>query len=162
MVILVALGMGTASSRVQAEVTCKPLFGHFESQVVTNFDPSDPDACTSPIGFCTDGRVIGGLQGSFRLTVGSFIPVNALSGVDSPVAFFVGESVITIKNTGDRLVGTDTGALNQANGQIATLLTFTEGTGQLFGASGQIVISGTADAVTGTNIGDFRGEVCTP
>lgn len=126
------------SSPARAEVTCKPLLGHFESEVVTNFDPNDPDACASPIGFCTDGMVIGGLQESFRLTVGSFIPVEALPGVDSPVAFFVGESVITIKNSGDQLVGTDTGALNQANGQITTLLTFTEGTGRFAGAAGQI------------------------
>lgn len=146
-----------AGGPAAAEVKCDPLYGHFESRVVLNFDPNDPNVCTSPVGFCTDGEVIGGLQGTFRLTVGEFIDAT----LDPPVSFFVGESVITIKNTGDQLIGSDTGALNLAEGQIATLLTFVGGSGAFAGATGNIVISGVADFASGVNIGDFRGEVCT-
>ena len=169
-------GYSLAGGQANAGVGCNPLFGRFESRVV---DPSDPDACTSPIGFCTDGTVIGGLRGTFRLTVETFIFVSELSSRTDPLelmpfAFIVGESVIQVKDDddddddddrltgGSTLTGIDTGALDTVEGQIATLLTFTEGTGTFEGASGHIVISGVADEATGINIGEYRGEVCTP
>jgi hypothetical protein len=163
--LLIAIAMMAAAvgGAAEAEAGCKSLFGHFASQAVMNFDPTDPNACTSPVGFCTDGKVIGGLQGTFRLTLEELIPATFDPETGEPrVSFFVGESRITIKNTGEQLIGTDTGALDFIEGQIATLLTFTGGTGAFDGASGHIVISGVADFATGVNIGDFRGEVCTP
>lgn len=163
-ILVIAVVVATIADRAAAaDVSCKPLFGHFESRVVTNFDPADPAACLSPVKFCTDGTVIGGLQGTFRLTIDQFIPATSVPDTGQPkVQFFIGESVISDKTSGDRLIATDTGALNLLTGQIATLLTFDSGTGAFTGATGHIVISGTADFATGINIGDFRGEVCTP
>lgn len=161
-IIALALAATLTGPEAAAGVTCKPLFGHFESTVVTNFDPTVPGTCFSPVGFCTDGTVIGGLQGTFRLTIEEFIAGTFVPETGQPqVQFFIGESVVTDKISGDQLIGTDTGALNLLNGQIATLLTFDGGTGAFDGASGHIVITGVADFANGANIGDFRGEVCT-
>lgn len=162
LVIATALTVTLIGQEAAANVTCKPLFGHFESTVVTNFDPTVPGTCFSPVGFCTDGTIIGGLQGTFRLTIEEFIAGTFVPGTGQPqVQFFIGESVVTDKTSGDQLIGTDTGTLNLLNGQIATLLTFDGGTGAFDGASGHIVITGAADFANGANIGDFRGEVCT-
>lgn len=156
LLIATALAVTLIGPPAAADISCKPLFGHFESRVI-------PEACLSPVGFCTDGTVIGGLQGTFQLTIEEFIAGTFVPGTGQPqVQFFIGESVVTDKTSGDQLIGTDTGALNLLNGQIATLLTFDGGTGAFVGASGHIVITGVADFVNGINIGDFRGEVCTP
>lgn len=154
------LAMTIGNSGPAEAAKCRPLLGHFESQVVP---------CAAPEGlFCTSGTVIGGLRGTFRLTIEEFAPATFVAdpanagGVVPLVQFFVGESVISLKHAGDTLVGVDTGALNLHQGQIATLLTFDGGSGAFDGASGHIVITGIADFATGTNIGDYRGEVCTP
>lgn len=151
--VCVALMALTGRADADDGLECRPLHGEFVSQVA-------PVGCTSPVGFCTQGQVVGDLRGGFALMVESFLPAPGASGAKVPVQFFVGESVVTFEPGGDQLIGTDTGALNFSSGTIGTLLTFTEGTGDLKDASGHIVISGLADFLTGVNFGTYRGELC--
>lgn len=150
--IAACLALVAVAGRADADddLRCRPLEGEFVSQVALA-------GCQSPVGFCTQGQVVGDLRGGFALTVESFLPA---PGANVPVQFFVGESVITIEPGGDRLIGTDTGALNFDSGTIGTLLTFTRGDGDLADASGHIVISGIANFETGVNFGTYRGELC--
>lgn len=132
---------------------CRPVNGHSVTQV------GRPPECDSSVGFCTRGKVIGGLQGDLHLTATSFVPAG--DATIPAVSFFTGRGVIQGKN-GDVLVGTDAGAIDLASGKAATLITWTGGTAQFDGASGQIRVSADLDAATGTVVSDYRGELCTP
>lgn len=122
--------------------------------------------------FCTKGKVIGGLQAQFELTLTSQIPANFLMPTDltppqrtvPTVIFFTGLSDIQMKH-GGRVFGTDTGALDTdpfGDGHFASLITFTGGDGDFAGASGHIVLDANADLSVGTVSGDYTGEICVP
>jgi hypothetical protein len=114
----------TAALATVAEAECKPVNGHSETQIVP---------CPAPL--CTQGRLIGGLQGRLSLTATGLSP-SGPTGLPT-VSFFTGQSVIEAKD-GSILVGTDTGAIDFATGKVATLITWVDGTGKFAGASGQI------------------------
>jgi hypothetical protein len=131
-----------------ADQQCKPVVGHFEAHVVP------PPDCTAP--FCSAGRVWGGIQGSYTFTMTTIVP----SGAAPSIMFFTGQSAITLKS-GDLLHGTDTGALDLGPlGGFASLITFTGGTGDMAGATGQIRLRG--ELGEGTTSGDYIGTLCKP
>ena len=125
---------------------CKPVVGHFEAQVVP------PPECTAP--FCSAGRVWGGIQGDYTFAMERFEPSLAVPSI----FFFTGKSVITLKS-GDQLLGTDTGSLDVGPlGGFASLITFTGGTGDMTGATGQIRLRG--EITETTTSGDYVGILC--
>ena len=133
-----------------AEQTCKPVVGHFEAQVVP---PAD-----CPAAFCTTGRVWGGIQGNYSFVMTTIQPSFAVP----TIMFFTGQSAITLKS-GDLLHGTDTGALDLGPlGGFASIITFTGGTGEYTGATGQIRLRGELDQAAGTTTGDYIGTLCKP
>lgn len=139
------------SSHSFAEMLCKPVHGRFQSQV----QPPGM-VCTSPVGLCTKGQVIGGLQADFDLTVNSLFPADP---VNIPtVMFFTGISTMHIKG-GGLIIGADAGALDTdplGDGHFSSLITFVEG------ASGHIILTANADLAAGVVGGDYSGELCTP
>lgn len=138
------------SSPAFADPQCKPVTGHFEAQVVP------PPDCPAP--FCTAGRVWGGIQGDYSFAMTTIQP----SGAVPSIMFFTGQSAIALKN-GDVLNGTDTGTLDLGPaGGFASLITFTGGTGDFAGATGQIKLRGQLDQAAGTTAGDYVGTLCTP
>jgi len=149
-IMLMALGgVLQVTNKAIAEDKCKPVNGHFCSQVVD---------CTSPGALlCTEGRLIGGIQGDYEATITSFIP----SGDPTipAVQFYIGKSVTHTKN-GD-LYATDAGAFDFSNGDFAALLTITGGTGCFEGASGHLYVFGNSDFATGITTGDYKGEIST-
>jgi hypothetical protein len=150
MKILVSFGVMLVMSSGQAfaDPQCKPVNGQFEAQVVP------PPDCTAP--FCTAGRVWGGIQGSYAFAMTTLQP----SGAVPSIMFFTGQSAITLKS-GDALHGTDTGTLDLGpDGGFASLITFTGGTGEFAGATGQIKLRGQLDQAAGTTIGDYLGTLC--
>jgi hypothetical protein len=76
------------------------------------------------------------------------------------VSFFTGRSEIEARD-GSRLVGIDTGAIDFATGKVATLITWTEGTGAFAGTSGQIRVLADLQP-DDTVLSEYRGELCTP
>jgi hypothetical protein len=145
--VLITLCLANAAF---ADQQCKPVVGHFEAHVVP------PPDCTAP--FCSAGRVWGGIQGSY-----TFAMTTIESSVVVPsIMFFTGQSAITLKS-GDLLHGTDTGALDLGPlGGFASLITFTGGTGEMAGATGQIRLRGQLDLAEGTTSGDYIGTLCKP
>src|SRR4029450_4529032 len=87
----------TAALATVAEAECKPVNGHSETQIVP---------CPAPL--CTQGRLIGGLQGRLSLTATGLSP-SGPTGLPTG-SFFTGQSGIEAKD-GSILVGTDTGPL---------------------------------------------------
>ena len=142
---LVVLAMATLPAVAEAE--CKPVDGHSQTRIVP---------CSAPQ--CTEGRVIGGLQGRLNFTATGLIPSGA-TGLPT-VSFLTGRSVIEAKD-GSTLTGIDTGVIDFATGKVATLITWTDGTGRFAGASGRIRVL--ADVQTdGAVVGDYSGELCVP
>ena len=142
------------SRLLQARQTCRPLNGHFEARLVP------PPDCVSPVGVCTGGRVWGGLQGDYQFTMSKLVPT---AEQETPsIFFFTGRSVV--HTTGGDLLGVDTGTLDLPPGQggFASLITWTGGTGDYAGATGQIRLRGFLDGFAGTTSGDYDGSICVP
>ena len=147
-IAFIAAAALSVSTATYADQTCKPVVGHFEAQVVP------PPDCAAP--FCSAGRVWGGIQGTYTFAMTTIQP----SGAVPSIMFFTGQSVITLKS-GDQLHGTDTGSLDLSPlGGFASLITFTGGTGDMAGATGQIRLRGELDQAAGTTTGDYIGTVC--
>jgi hypothetical protein len=137
-----------------AQQNCKPVVGSFEARVVP---PAPFGTCTAV--FCTEGRVWGGLQGTYTFEMPA--PPIASGAVPS-IAFFTGESVVTTQG-GDVVYGTDTGSLDFGpNGGFASLISFHRGTGTAQNANGQIRLRGQLDPIAGVTAGDYVGTLCTP
>jgi hypothetical protein len=153
---ILLLAMGVAPAR--GEQACKPVIGHFEASVV----PPGEAHCPPVEGaFCTAGRVWGGIQGEYEFVMTGATPSALIGGVPT-VLFFTGQSDVTLKS-GDHVYGIDTGSIDLPPGQggFASLITFSGGSGQMAGASGQIRLRGEFNAAEGTTSGDYIGSVCT-
>jgi hypothetical protein len=150
LVIALILIGGAGAARVTADQSCKPVVGSFEARVVP------PPDCLAV--FCTEGRVWGGLQGTYAFTM----PTPPISSGFGAISFFTGDSDVTTKS-GDHVFGKDTGTIDFGpDGGFASLITFTGGTGALAGTSGQIRLRGQLDPVAFTTSGDYLGTICTP
>ena len=143
----------TAASSAYADQTCKPVNGSFLAHVVP---PPPVGDCVAA--FCTEGRVWGGVQGTYRFNMTTL----QNSGAVPSIFFFTGQSEITLKSA-DIVLGTDTGSLDLGpNAGFASLITFTGGTGEKQNASGQIRLRGELSQTAGTTAGDYVGTICTP
>jgi hypothetical protein len=140
-----------------AERTCSPVVGHFEASVVPPGSGHCPDVADT---FCTAGRVWGGIQGTYQFIMNAATPAAALGGPPT-VLFFTGSSDVALKS-GDHVVGTDTGSIDlpPGLGGFASLITFSGGTGNMSGATGQIRLRGEFNASEGTTSGDYIGSLC--
>lgn len=133
-----------------AKNKCFPVQGTFKSQTLP------PDECTSPVAFCTQGVLTGGLWGDYEFVAQQFIPANERT---VPLAnFYTGFSYVFTRR--GELQLTDTGALDLAAGRISALLTATGGTGDFEQATGYLYVYGASDPATGVNSGRYRGEIC--
>lgn len=139
------------------EPVCKPVTGHFESVVVP---PGQGQCPLLPGILCTTGRIWGGIQGNYQFVVTNVVPSVIVSGLPE-IIFFTGKSTILSKD-GDQLFDTDTGSIDTVRGGFASLVTFSGGTGSMYGATGQIRLRGKLDGATGTTWGDYTGDLCTP
>ena len=140
--------------RADARQSCRPVNGHFEAHLVP------PPDCLSPVGVCTGGRVWGGLQGDYQFTMSKLVPT---AEPETPsIFFFTGRSIV--HTGGGDLHGVDTGTIDLPPGQggFASLITWTGGTGEWAGATGQIRLRGFLDAAAGTTSGDYEGSICVP
>jgi hypothetical protein len=150
LVIALVLAAGAGATRVTADQSCKAVVGSFEARVVP------PPDCLAV--FCTEGRVWGGLQGTYQFTM----PAPPIYSGFGAISFFTGDSDVTTKS-GDHVFGKDTGTIDFGpDGGFASLITFTGGTGTLAGTTGQIRLRGQLDPVEGTTSGDYLGRICTP
>jgi len=150
--LLLASALGICAGAAMAQ-NCKDVTGHFTSQQVL------PPSCTSPVGSCTAGQLIGGIQGSFTATATQLL-VSA-DFATTGVLHFTGDIVVTTKD--GNLVIKDAGTIDVASGEghVADVSKIISGTGSLTGATGFLRVQGTFTAAAGGD-GDYRGRICTP
>jgi hypothetical protein len=131
---------------------CRPVWGGYSSAPAM--------ICTSPVGYCTEGDLWGWLRGDY-----GFIMNTSVSAADPTVPgvfFYTGRSVMDL-DSGDQLLGTDTGTVDLSpvgTAKMAGLITITGGAGRFAGAPGHLVLNGNLDFVTGEVTGTYLGEVC--
>lgn len=149
--VAMVLLIGTSEAMAQK---CKTVHGHAIDQVLV---PSPP--CTSLLGVCVSGRVIGGLKGDFFATVTSITP-----SIDTPVTAVVFETADTVLHTKDGDLQTKEAVAYNADptghGDLGNVMTVVGGTGKWVGATGRLRVWGnltpTESDVT------YEGEVCLP
>lgn len=154
LVSLVFVGVSAAPTEAEAHRRgCFPIRGGFEAV------PADPADCTSPVGFCTEGRLTGSLNGSYFFTMDDTMPADELLPA---INFFTGVSDITTRR-GATIQGIDTGTIDldpTRFGALSSLITFTSGTGYLRRATGQIQVQGNLDFASGGTGGRYTGRLC--
>ena len=103
-VLLTAVALPLTIGIGHAQSKCKPVNGHIVSELLTG-----PE-CTSPVGLCTSGRFIGGINGDFvfiatrslsmkqavglvrlKLPYGNCPAIIASPGYDAPLSPALGE-----------------------------------------------------------------------
>jgi hypothetical protein len=139
-----------AAARPASASECKPVLGHFTSSPVTA-------GCASPVPFCTAGRLIGGIHGSYAFTMLTASP----AAVPNPagVTFYTGRSEVSLDH-GGTVVLADAGAIDlnpSGSGKMAALLSVVGGA-----TSGFLQLRGSIDFATGGVTGDYFGEICGP
>lgn len=158
---LPAESQGAASSREKVQhsrTRCKKIGGKFQATVLP------PEACDSPVGFCTRGSLSGSLQGTYDLRVEQFSsPQDARIAA---VSFFTGTSSVS-SSLGD-FIAVDTGSINLGEsddpgaGRFSTLLTVLSPEAPSPGAieSGYLHVTGGSGAEPGTVKGRYSGRIC--
>jgi hypothetical protein len=152
--VLLGAGMmlGSATpATASSSKACKKVLGTFSAYNLP------PEACLSPVGFCTEGKLSGNLKGTYSFVMSAATPAGEPEAPN--VTFFQGDSVVTT-HKGDVYEAVDTGAINLDppgtlnSGRFSTLLTFVDGAG------GHLWIQGTSDLAAGTVKGVYSGLVC--
>ncbi len=116
-----------------------------------------PAECSSPVGICTHGTLVGGFPSTYDFVADTLVPTG------SPGEFaYTGHSVITTRQ-GARLLGSDSGHLTiRADGTapFVTTVHLVGGTRQYEGATGQFVAPGVLTLATGATVGSYEATVC--
>lgn len=123
--------------------------------------PLQPPPCADTTKPCTEGTLTGALAGTYTFTRTNKDAIQSgVTGAAASVGFYVGESVVTLKNGNAELRGTDAGALDSARGGLASLITWTGGTGAMQHATGQIQVRGQFSPQEQVFSGDYVGTLC--
>ncbi len=151
---VLAAGLVAAPAAVSAKPECKTVNGHISSEVVETLPNGDP--CPSPLGICTVGRFIGGIQGEFYFVAEDFV---ANPDTDNPLVQFT-TGLIELETDGGGLTLRDASAVSfDADGLFGSVQTIIDGTGDFAGASGRLRAYGVF--MNGCVSCDYRGEICT-
>ncbi len=148
----VASILGVPATRAAADAACRPVLGHFTSTPAAD--------CQSPVGFCTAGRLIGGIQGTYRFTMYALAP----AGDPNPpgVMFYTGRSEIRL-DRGGAVFAADAGAIDldpAGSGKMSALLSILGGADGREGARGWLHLRGSLDLASGGVTGEYVGEIC--
>jgi hypothetical protein len=119
-----------------------------------------PPDCPSPLGLCSHGKIIGGglLNGTSQATLLSVAPSAGLGNLVPPSKISVVEdSVITTEH--GTLTLREVGIVDNANGEIVSLLDVLGGTERFEGSTGVLSFRGMFTDPTNFE-GDLTGEIC--
>jgi hypothetical protein len=102
-ILLTAVALPLTMGIGHAQSNCKPVKGHIVSELLTG-----PE-CTSPVGLCTSGRFIGGINGKFVFIATSLTTHQDTSVTD--VVHYTGD--ITISTRHGDIFDKDAGAFTR-------------------------------------------------
>ncbi len=151
---MVAAAMMMIGANANAAGQCVKVAGYFDLHEVAG------TACTSPVGVCTAGNFVGGMNGRYMSPF--FTVTETAETPKTGVVLFTAETVIERARVGSRtgkLVLSEGGAYSTPDGAFGQLFTVTSGTGGLAGATGTLRGMGTYQAATGGNA-IYSGEIC--
>lgn len=131
-----------------------PVSGTFTSRLQQP-DPACPDS-EKP---CTAGKLTGVLTGDYTFTKTRGMHSDA-EGAALSVKFYVGKSAVVLDQGRGEVTGIDTGAVDEKRGTLASMITWTGGTGAMQNATGQIRVRGMFDPKEGAFTGDYVGTLC--
>jgi hypothetical protein len=140
----------TAVTGVRAADGCKDVAGTFTAVA--------PATCASPIGLCTQGQLVGGLEATYEFVGDTSIPID----FDPLTVVYTGHSVITTK-AGAVLYGQDTGIMffnPDGTADFVTTVDIAGGTRQYQRATGELIAPGVLDLATGDTVGTYSGTIC--
>jgi len=145
LVAVAALGVATGA----AAKPCKAYTGTF-----TAVAPAD---CSSPVGICTHGTLVGDFPSTYDFVADTLVPTG------NPGEFaYTGHSLITSR-TGATLLGSDSGLLTiQPDGTavFVTTVQLVGGTRQYEGVTGQFIAPGVLNLGTGATVGSYTATIC--
>jgi hypothetical protein len=146
-VVAVLLCGALATSRAEADPRCRSVSGVLVSSLVSGAD------CTSPLGLCSRGWLIGGITQPFffRLLTLSPTDTTALTGVMQ----YTGEMVIERRS--GAIVVAEVGAFDadvNGTGDVAAVSTI------VAGGSGRLRFQGTFTPLSGGHSA-YSGQICT-
>jgi len=127
---------------------CKTYTGTF-----TAVAPAD---CSSPVGICTHGTLVGGFPSTYDFVAETLVP----TGTPGEFAY-TGHSVITTRP--GTLFGSDSGHLTMQPDGTAPFVTTVQlvgGTRKYEGVTGQFVAPGVLDLATGATVGSYTARIC--
>jgi hypothetical protein len=133
---------------------CRDLEGPFSSVLVA------PPQCTSVVGLCTHGVLVGDLEADYDFTATALYPVD---DPDHPGRLhYLGTSVITPNNGAGQMFSDDYGDLDPAgpNAYFATHVQVIRGTKNDKKTVGSLVASGELSFITGEATGSYSGTFC--
>jgi len=139
---------------------CKPVHGFYTSAPVP---PPPAGDCASPVGFCTAGELIGGIQGTYAFTMSEALPQDFVDP-RSAITFYKGASVVSPK-AGGTVTARDYGTIDLragGTGRQSALLIIDGGTDRWAGATGFLQLLGLLDLAAGGVAGEYWGQLCTP
>lgn len=151
---LFVCGAGLAASRsASADGHCNKINARLIADIVT-------DGCTSPVGLCTRGAMIGAgpLNGTTAFSGDSVsyaggmpdtVPLTTL-GYDGTYLITTDHGTVTFK---------DTGLFDTVNGRFASISTLVGGTGRFAGATGTAYTHGVGTSHLEAQV---DGEICYP
>jgi hypothetical protein len=141
---VLALGLATSA----AASPCKTYTGTFTAVA--------PATCSSPVGICTHGTLVGGFPSIYDFVADTLVPTGA------PGEFaYTGHSVITTRK--GKLFGSDSGHLTMQPDGTAPFVTTVElkgGTGKYEGVTGEFVAPGVLNLATGGTVGSYTARIC--
>jgi hypothetical protein len=148
--LLLLAAMVAGANTVSASGGCKSYSGSFTAV--------RPVPCSSLVGICTHGTLVGGFPSTYDFTADTLVPTG------NPGEFaYTGHSTITTPQ-GAELFGSDSGLLTiQPDGTTALFVTTVHiigGTRQYQGATGSFVAPGTLNLATGHTVGTYSAMIC--
>ncbi len=137
-----------------SDAHCAAVFGTIETD---SLPPGTP--CDSPVGTCTAGRISGSLKGDFGFRLDEVF--------DSSVAgiFHFNATPQIQLDIGGELIANTTGTIDfdaSRDGNYTSLITIADGTGNVSGAHGQLVVRGRLKENNSGSEAVYSGEVCLP
>jgi hypothetical protein len=148
-ILLGLVGLLLGGSNATASNGCRKVNGRVTIQ------PVDPGKCSSPIGHCGQGLVMGDIQGKVFVASTSVVPT--IDTATTGVTVLTADSVFTLAD--GTLTSKDASTFS-ATGEYVEVITIIGGTGRYAGATGTLFATG-ATTVSGAQ-GVYNGQLCLP
>lgn len=156
LVAVLGSASGDAAACKKNRHHCRFMQGDFTSYSVA------PPECTSPVGICTMGTLVGGLPSTYYFVMDT---MSWAGDPQEPTKFvYTGHSLVTDAH-GHQIFGSDSGFMYisgdpTAPAPFVTTVNIVGGTHQYKNAHGSMVATGNLVFATGLAVGTYTADIC--